>query len=39
MIGYLGVFQIALAYVLLVKGIRGVPALEASPPFVVPPAA
>lgn len=29
-IGYLGVFQIALAYVFLIRGLRHVPALEAS---------
>jgi DME family drug/metabolite transporter len=29
-LGFLGLFQIALAYVLLVRGIGGVPALEAS---------
>jgi DME family drug/metabolite transporter len=38
LIGYLGLFQIALAYVLLVKGIRGVPALEASVLLLVEPA-
>lgn len=30
MVGYLGVFQIALAYVFLIRGLRQVPALQAS---------
>jgi drug/metabolite transporter (DMT)-like permease len=37
-IGYLGVFQIALAYVLLTAGIRHVPALEASTLLLLEPA-
>lgn len=35
---YLGVFQIGLAYVLLARGLRGVPALEASLLILVEPA-
>lgn len=30
LIGYLGVFQIGVAYILMTRGMRGVPALEAS---------
>ena len=30
MLGYLGAFQIALAYVFLIRGLKHVPALEAS---------
>lgn len=30
LVGYLGVFQIALAYVFMTRGVRGVPALEAA---------
>jgi len=37
-VGYLGVFQIGLAYLLLTRGIRGVPALEASMLLLVEPA-
>jgi DME family drug/metabolite transporter len=36
-LGYLGVFQIALAYMLLTRGMRGVPALEASLLLLVEP--
>lgn len=38
LVGYLGVFQIAAAYVLLTAGIRHVPALEASTLLLVEPA-
>lgn len=38
MVGYLGVFQVGLAYLLLTRGIRGVPALEASMLLLVEPA-
>jgi drug/metabolite transporter (DMT)-like permease len=37
-IGYLGVFQIGLAYLFMTRGIRGVPALEASMLLLVEPA-
>ena len=37
-IGYLGVFQIGLAYLFLARGIAGVPALEASMILLVEPA-
>jgi drug/metabolite transporter (DMT)-like permease len=37
-IGYLGVFQVGLAYLLMTRGIRGVPALEASMILLVEPA-
>ena len=37
-VGYLGVFQVGLAYVLLARGLRGVPALEASLLILVEPA-
>ena len=30
LIGYLGIFQIGMAYILMTRGMRGVPALEAS---------
>ncbi len=36
-VGYLGVFQVGLAYVLLARGLRGVPALEASLLILVEP--
>ena len=36
-VGYLGVFQVGLAYVLLSRGLRGVPALEASLLILVEP--
>lgn len=38
-VGYLGVFQIGLAYVWMTRGIRGVPALEASLLLVLEPVA
>ena len=38
MIGYLGVFQIGLAYLLLSTGIRHLPALEASVLLLAEPA-
>lgn len=37
-VAYLGVFQVGLAYVLLTRGLRGVPALEASLLILVEPA-
>lgn len=37
-VGYLGVFQIGLAYLFLTRGIRGVPALEASVLLLLEPA-
>ena len=37
-VGYLGVFQIGLAYLLMTRGIHGVPALEASMLLLVEPA-
>ena len=37
-VAYLGVFQVGLAYLLLTRGIRGVPALEASMLLLVEPA-
>lgn len=37
-VGYLGVFQVGLAYVLLARGLRGVTALEASLLILVEPA-
>ncbi|HEX6631858.1 MAG TPA: DMT family transporter, partial [Gemmatimonadaceae bacterium] len=37
-LGYLGVFQVGLAYLLMTRGIRGVPALEASMILLVEPA-
>jgi drug/metabolite transporter (DMT)-like permease len=37
-VGYLGVFQVGLAYVLLARGLRGVAALEASLLILVEPA-
>ncbi|MBM3814773.1 MAG: EamA/RhaT family transporter [Acidimicrobiia bacterium] len=37
-VGYLGVFQIGLAYVLLTRGVRGVPALEVSLLLMIEPA-
>lgn len=37
-VGYLGVFQIGLAYLFLTRGIRGVPAVEASMLLLVEPA-
>jgi drug/metabolite transporter (DMT)-like permease len=37
-VGYLGVFQIGLAYLLLTRGIGGVPALEASMLLLIEPA-
>lgn len=38
LVAYLGVFQIGLAYVFLVRGVRGVPALETSLVLLVEPA-
>ncbi len=38
LVAYLGVFQIGLAYVFLVRGVRGVPALETSLLLLVEPA-
>ena len=37
-VGYLGVFQIGLAYLFMARGIRGVPALEASMLLLIEPA-
>lgn len=37
-VGYLGLFQIGLAYVLMTRGIRGVPAVEASMLLLLEPA-
>ena len=37
-LGYLGVFQIGLAYVLVTRGLRGVPAVEASMLLLIEPA-
>lgn len=37
-LGYLGVFQIGLAYLLVTRGVRGVPALEASVLMLIEPA-
>ena len=37
-VGYLGVIQIGLAYLLLVRGIRGIPAFEASILLLIEPA-
>ena len=37
-IGYLGVFQMGLAYVFVTRGIRGVPAFEASMLLMLEPA-
>ncbi|MBK5294672.1 MAG: DMT family transporter, partial [Acidobacteriia bacterium] len=37
-VGYLGIFQIGLAYLLLTRGVRGVPAMEASLLLMLEPA-